>query len=89
MKTELAKIIEAELNSPQFLNETNNEFVERVCLIYMNTMQRQKGYITPCLLNDVFEEIKFEAIEVFRIKTYGHYSLASYRRSRNQLRQCN
>lgn len=89
MKTEIAKIIEAELNSHLFPNESNSDFIQRVCRIYMTTVHLQKGYTTQALLKDVMEEIEFEAMEIFRIKTYGHYNLASYRRSRNQSRQFN
>ena len=89
MKTELAKIIDAELNSYTYPNESNSDFIKRVCKIYLTFIQQQKRYTAQALLEGVVEEIEFEAIEIFRVKTYGHYNLASYRRSRNQLRQCN
>jgi len=89
MKTEIAKIIDAELNSLTSWNETNTDFIRRVCQIYMDMVHTKKGYTTPSLLKEVLEEVEIEAVEIFRVKTYGHYNLASYRRSRANARQCN
>lgn len=89
MKTELIQIIESELNSNLFPNESNGEFIQRIVHIYLTLVRHQKGYTTLCLLKDVVEEIEFEAMEIFRVKTYGHFNIASYRRSKGQSRNFN
>jgi hypothetical protein len=83
MKTEISIIIEAELNSHLYPNESSTDFIQRVCQIYLCQLRQQKGFTTPDLLKEVMEEVEIEAMDIFRMKTYGHYNLASYRLLRN------
>ncbi|MFZ3229782.1 MAG: hypothetical protein WA160_06230 [Pseudobdellovibrio sp.] len=81
MKTEIVKIIDAELKSHLCSKETDEEFIDRVCRIYLTLVYGQKGFATSEFFPEVLEEVEFEATEVFRIKIYGHFNLASYRLS--------
>lgn len=81
MKTEIIKIVEAELKSNSHPKESNDEFVNRVCSIYLSKVYGQKGYTTRELFLEVWEEVVLEATEVFKVKIYGHYNLESYRQT--------
>ncbi|MEK6627916.1 MAG: hypothetical protein AABY53_04770 [Bdellovibrionota bacterium] len=85
MKSWIAEIVEEELFSQMYLNETNNEFIERVCGICITEIESAKGYSPKGFGADVISEIEHQVTEVFRVKTYGHYNLQAYRK--NQLKK--
>lgn len=85
MKSWIADIVEEELFSQMYLNETNNEFIERVCGVCITEIESAKGYSPAGFGTDVISEIERQVIEVFRIKTYGHFNLQAYRK--NQLKK--
>lgn len=80
MKSWIADLVDEELLSNQFSSETNQEFIARVCSICLDEIENNKGYAPTGFGDDVIEEIEQEVIEVFRIKTYGFYSLKDYRK---------
>lgn len=79
MKEQIAKIMDEELFSEDPLAETSAEFIDRVCHLYLNEIEKGKLYAIPQFAESVIEEIQDEAISVFRVKIYGYYNLTHYR----------
>lgn len=79
MKTMILQIIEEELKATHNLSETADQFVEKVSRMFMEEIQHLKMYAPMGLDADVTEEIQQEVLDIYRMKTYGHYSLQSYR----------
>ena len=88
MKTWIANLIDEELISQTINDETNQEFIERVCALCLDEIELQKGYAPQGFGESVIEEIEAEVTEVFRMKTYGFYSLAVYRQFHLKKRMC-
>jgi len=85
MKTWIAEIVDEELFSQMYLNETDSDFINRVCEICLTEIESAKGYTPAGFGADVISEIERQVIEVFKIKTYGHYNLQAYRK--NQIKK--
>jgi len=85
MKTWIAEIVDEELFSQLYLNETDTAFIERVCGICLTEIESAKGYTPAGFGADVISEIERQVVEVFRIRTYGHFNLQAYRK--NQLKK--
>ena len=85
MKSWIAELVDEELLSQQHLNESNNEFIERVCMLCLDEIETNKGYAPTGFGEDVVEEIELEVTEIFKMKTYGYFNLQEYRKS--QLRK--
>lgn len=77
----LIQIIEEEIKATHNLSETADQFVERVTQLFVEEFQHLKMYAPLGLDVEVIEEVQQEALDLYRIKTYGHYSLQSYRLS--------
>ncbi len=82
MKTQIAQIMDIELNSPRLHDETSQELIQRVCFLYVRELEKNNAYSIKKFEASVIEEIEQEVIEVYRIKTYGFHSLAQYRQVR-------
>lgn len=80
MKSWIADLVDEELLSHLYLNESNKEFIERVCSICLDEIENNKGYAPTGFGDDVIDEIEQEVTEVFKIKTYGFYNLQAYRK---------
>ncbi|AGH95033.1 hypothetical protein [Pseudobdellovibrio exovorus] len=85
MKSWIADIVEEELLSQQYLHETDQEFIDRVCFICIDEIEHNKGFAPNGFGQDVVAEIELEVLEIFKVKTYGHYNLQEYRK--NQLKK--
>jgi hypothetical protein len=81
MKTMILQIIEEEIKATHNLTETADQFVERVTQLFIEEFKHLKMYAPMGLDVEVIEEIQQEVLDMYRIKTYGHYSLQSYRLS--------
>jgi len=81
MKTWIADIIDEELLPQRKTNESNAEFIQRICSICLIELENEKRFSPMGFGESVIDEIEEEVKEVFRIKTYGHYNIESYRLS--------
>ncbi len=81
MKLMIQQIIEEEIKSTHNLSETADQFIERVTQLFVDEFHHLKKYAPLGLYADVIEEVQQEVLNLYRIKTYGHYSLQSYRLS--------
>lgn len=81
MKTNIAELIDEELLSDLYLNETNEQFIARICDLCLDEIEQNKGFAPSGFGKDVVEEIELEVTEIFRMKTYGYYNLLDYRKS--------
>ncbi len=88
MKAQIAKIIEDELFAENPLAETSCEFIDRVCLLYIEKIEKENLYSVPQFAESVIEEIQDEALAVFRAKIYGYYNLTHYRQVLLQKKAC-
>jgi len=79
MKKMILQIIEEEIKSTHNISETADQFVERVTQLFVEEFQHLKMYAPLGLDVEVIEEVQQEVLDLYRIKTYGHYSLQSYR----------
>lgn len=79
MKKMILQIIEEEIKSTHNLSETADQFVERVTQLFVEEFQHLKMYAPLGLDVEVIEEVQQEVLDLYRVKTYGHYSLQSYR----------
>ena len=79
MKEQIAKIMDEELFAEDPTCETSAEFIDRICHLYLNELEKQNGFAIPYFAESVIEEIQDEAICVFRAKIYGHYSIMHFR----------
>lgn len=76
----LYKIFEQNLFNALVEDESADELVNRVVEEYLAELAHG-GSIPPKSKPELAADLKDEVIEMFRKKTYGHYSLAEYRRS--------
>ncbi len=81
MKSWIAEIIDEELLSHLYLHETNAEFIERICSLCLDEIESRKGFSPKGFGDDVIAEIEDQVVEIFRVKTYGHYNLQSFRKT--------
>lgn len=77
----ILQIIEEEIKVTHNLSETADQFIERIAKMFMDEIQHLKMYAPLGLDVAVAEEIQQEVLDIYRIKTYGFYSLQSYRLS--------
>ena len=75
----IQQIIEEEIKSTHKLSETADQFIERVTQLFVEEFHHLKKYAPLGLYVEVIEEVQQEVLNMYRIKTYGHYSLQSYR----------
>ncbi len=75
----ILQIIEEEIKSTHNLSETADQFIERVTQLFVDEFHHLKKYAPLGLYVDVIEEVQQEVLNMYRVKTYGHYSLQSYR----------
>lgn len=80
MKLMIANLIDEEIFNSNYLLESEEDFIKRICQhIYQEVSYLKK--ITPTDYNqEVAHEIEDQVLEVLRIKTYGHSSLQQYRK---------
>lgn len=75
----IQQIIEEEIKSTHNLSETADQFIERVTQLFVEEFHHLKKYAPLGLYVEVIEEVQQEVLNMYRVKTYGHYSLQSYR----------
>ncbi len=78
-KSYIAELIDEEISSHLHFHETNEEFIDRICQLYLDELENLKGFSPKGYGLDVIQEIELEVTEVFRMKTYGYYNLQDYR----------
>ncbi len=88
MKTLISQLIDEEILAQNISNETSFEFIQRICSLCLDEIETQKGYSPLGFGDDVVDEIEQEVTELFRIKTYGFYNLAEYRKFNLKKRVC-
>lgn len=76
----LYKIFEQHLFNALVEDESADELVDRVVQEYLAELAHG-GSIPPESKPEIAADLKDEVVEMFRKKTYGHYSLAEYRKS--------
>jgi hypothetical protein len=81
MKTLISNIIDEEILPQKIENETNFEFIQRICALCLDELEGRKAYSPIGFGEDVIDEIEQEVTEVFKIKTYGYYNLSAYRQA--------
>lgn len=81
MKTMILQIIEEEIKATHNLSETADQFIERITQLFVDEVQHLKMYAPLGLDVEVIEEVQQEVLDIYRMKTYGHYNLRSYRMS--------
>lgn len=79
MKTLIAAIIDEELLQQCLADETNFEFIQRVCGLCLDELELGKGFSPLGFGEDVVNEIELAVTEVFKMKTYGFYNLSAFR----------
>lgn len=79
MKNMLLQIVDEEIKSTHNLSETADQFIERITQLFVDEFRHLKMYAPLGLDVAVIEEVHQETVEIYRIKTYGFYSLQSYR----------
>lgn len=77
--TWIAEIVEEELTCLDFLNETHEDFVIRVCAQVLHELERYSRFAPHGLGEHVLEELEYAIDEMVRMRTYGFYNLAEYR----------
>ena len=74
----LFQIFHQHLHDPDCQIESGKEFIQKVVGTYLLFISRA-GNIPNGHLQDVIEDLQAEVLEMYRKKTYGHYSLKEYR----------
>lgn len=80
-KSYIAELMDEEIFSHLHQNETNEEFIQRICELCLDEIESTKGFSPSGYGADVISELEMEVTEVFRVKTYGFYNLQEYRKS--------
>ena len=75
----IATIMDEELLPHSLVDETNFEFIQRVCALCLDEIELSKGFSPMGFGEDVVNEIELAVTEVFKMKTYGFYNLSAYR----------
>ena len=88
MKTLIANIIDEELLPSYCLEESNLDFIQRICMLCIEEIESNKGFSPVGFGDDVVQEIEIAVTEVFKMKTYGFYNLATYRKEKLKERVC-
>lgn len=79
MKLMIATLIDEEVLNTHFFAETEKEFISRICLHISQEFGYIKRYASSEYFTEICEEIEDQVLEVYRIKTYGHTNLQSYK----------
>ncbi|HPI40175.1 MAG TPA: DNA-dependent DNA polymerase [Pseudobdellovibrionaceae bacterium] len=77
----LISIFENLINDSSFPNENDADFIDRVTFHYLHHLNT-KGHIPYIHFHLVKQDILEEVTEIYRKKTYGHFSLKSYRKNK-------
>jgi hypothetical protein len=89
MKTMIAHLIEEELHQSHLSDETNQEFIQRICAMCLDEIEAGgKAYSPMGFGEDVINEIELAVTEVFKMRIYGHYNLKAYRKAYLMKRIC-
>lgn len=79
----LFNIFEQHLFNALVEEETTEEFLDRVVKDYLCDL-KSHGLIPPSQIQVLESDLKEEVLEMLRKKTYGHYSLKEFRKSREK-----
>lgn len=77
----LYSIFEQHLFNALVEEETNEEFLTRVVADYMDRLKANGTLIAREHMDDIRSDLREEVFEMLRKKTYGHFSLAEFRRA--------
>lgn len=88
MKSLIVDIIEEELLPANIVQESNIEFIQRVCALCLDELEIKKAFSPIGFGEDVVNEIELAVTEVFKMKTYGFYNLNTYRQAQLKKRVC-
>ncbi len=88
MKTWIADLIEEELLPAKIVEETNTEFIQKICAMCLDELELAKAFSPLGFGDDVVNEIEIAVTEVFKIKTYGYYNINAYRAELLKKRVC-
>ena len=81
IKACVTELIDEEILSPLYPNESNDDFVDRICQLCLDEIELEKGFSPLGLGLDVITEIEMIVVEAFRAKIYGYFNLSDYRQS--------
>ncbi len=81
MKLLIAQIIDEEIQNSLYPAESTSEFIERVHGQLMEEFNHLQSYAPLEISGEIKEEIISAVTEVYRMKTYGHYNIQSYKKS--------
>lgn len=79
----LYSIFEHHLFNALVEDESSDEFFKRVVGDYLLELKRLGSQIPREHHASVESDLREEVLEMFRKKTYGHYSLAAFRKAHN------
>lgn len=74
----LFQIFHQHLHDPDCQIESPKELIQKIVGTYLFFISRS-GNIPEGHLQDIIEDLEAEVLEMYRKKTYGHYSLKEYR----------
>lgn len=75
----LITIFDNLIKDTAFPNEGESDFIDRVAFHYLHHLS-SRGHIPYIHFQMVKQDILEEVTEIYRKKTYGHFSLKSYRK---------
>lgn len=79
MKTDyLYHLMIEQINTNPSEPESHSELVKKVAANYLSHLL-ELGHIPSQMVQVVLEDLELEVLEMYRKKTYGSYSLGSYR----------
>ena len=78
----LYSVFEQHLLTAFVEDETVNDFLDRVVVDYVGRLLTRGTMIPQKFQESMESDLRDEVLEMLRKKTYGHYSLASYREAK-------
>lgn len=80
MKSMIANLIDEEIFNSNYLTESDEEFIKRICNHIFHEISYLKKLAPTNFNEEVIGEIEDQVLEVFKIKTYGYSNLQHYRK---------
>lgn len=81
MRHLISQLIDEEVQNSLYPTESATDFLERIHKHLMDEFNHLRGYAPFEVNEEIREEILKQVTDIYRIKTYGHYSLISYKKS--------
>lgn len=79
MKSTIAHLIDEEILNSKFPNETETEFIFRIFAQITEELSYIQKFTNSRYFDEICDEIEDQILEVYRIKTYGHRCLKTYK----------